>query len=220
MVGSLKIWVPSAVLPREEVHVTSQERDKLFEELYRNFYGAVVSYFVRFPFPVARARELAQDVFVRVYQSMETYREEARWEFLKTISHRLALNENRKENDTLKRKPEESLDALPSLPPALAKSIWTNESPPLQEEELIAKEQQKRRRHRMAQALARLPALTRECLRCRLQGLNGREISEKLGITHEAVRSRLHDARKRLKSMLNENPDGIDWPDGPPENDQ
>ena len=55
--------------------------DDPFGGLYK-YYDRVVAYLMAFGFSRDDARDLAQDVFVRVIESMSTFRGEAKWTFL------------------------------------------------------------------------------------------------------------------------------------------
>src|SRR5712692_11662531 len=64
-----------------------------FEELLRRYRVPLVSYFRRMLRDPALAEDLAQEVFLRVYQARERYRPEARFTtWLYRIATNLALN--------------------------------------------------------------------------------------------------------------------------------
>src|SRR5690242_10334485 len=87
----------------------TDSRDERLEQLLR-YYPGLCRYFVRMGFPKEDARDLAQEVFVRVYDHLDAYRGESKWNYLATTARRLALNTLRS-NDAAKRSaPEFSLN--------------------------------------------------------------------------------------------------------------
>lgn len=186
------------------------------EHLFQRYCRNVVRFFVRLGFPREEARDLAQEVFVRVYKGMESYRGEAEWAYLETIARRIAWNAIR-EGKTLKRSGiEVSLDALP-CPDSLDRDPWTGQSPPTREDELIEREERERQARRLKQAIGELPPKTRMCVVLRLGSLSYHEIQETLGITLDTVKARLNDARNLLRTKLREEPGDFDRLNGRPE---
>lgn len=194
-------------------------KDSRFEELYKSYYKSIVAFLQRLGFPRERARDLAQDTFVRVYRSMDSYRGDAEWGFLVTTARNVALNAIR-DGEAIKRKTVEmSLDALSHVTDSLSQSTWSGEPLASQEDELIDHQERTRRSARLEAAIRELPEGHRRCLLLWLSGNKYQEIEKALNLTGDAVKSRLYDTRKRLREMLDEEPGGVDWPAGATEGD-
>lgn len=180
------------------------ERDDRFETLLP-YYERVVGYFRELGFDLTEARDLAQEVFVRVYEHRDTYRGEARWNYLKLTAQRIAFN-TRRDRRAAKRSgiavPEEVLLEL-------ADSTVTAPDEALGQKETAAW---------LARAVSKLEDTQRICiLMFYFQGKSYREVGEILGITQPALKSRLNAARARLKELLEQEsaPAGVDRPQAP-----
>ena len=57
--------------------MTARHQDERFSDLYDRYYRRVVAFLVRFGVAPDDASDLAQDVFVRVYEHMDDYRGDA-----------------------------------------------------------------------------------------------------------------------------------------------
>src|SRR5512139_734760 len=94
---------------------------RAFETLFARFTPRVLSFLTRMVRDRARAEELTQDVFVRIYQAAERYEPSARFStWIFGIAHNLALNElARAHHKRELRMPEDGpLDALDPAPTA------------------------------------------------------------------------------------------------------
>jgi RNA polymerase sigma-70 factor (ECF subfamily) len=156
-----------------------------------------------------KARELAQDTFLRVYQSMDRYRGEAEWAFLKITASRVALNEFRRLATQSRNGLQVAIEEHPQLSDPEA-------SP---EEDLVNREEAERRKRWLHDSIEVLPDTQRECLLLSLSGLKYDEIQKALRISLDAVKTRLHKARKRLEAQRVEELEGIDWPAASGEDD-
>lgn len=187
------------------------DRDDRLRALYDRYFRSVFFYLVRFGLPRERAREIAQEVFQRVSQHMD-FQDGAAWSILQTTAHRLALNEIRTWKTKMRSGVEVSLDELPYLPDSVAKDLWTGQVPASQEEALVEQEEAARRKKWLYDAIADLPDGIRHCLLLWLGGLKYHEIQKTLNVTMDTVKSRLHEARIRLRARLAQEPEGPDWP--------
>src|SRR5689334_9594473 len=70
------------------------DRQEQFEDLVR-YYPAVVKQLLELGYEREQARDLAQEVFTRVYEHMDAYRGESKLLFLQTVTRRVAYNELR-----------------------------------------------------------------------------------------------------------------------------
>jgi RNA polymerase sigma-70 factor, ECF subfamily len=195
--------------------VSHKDRDSRFQGLYKGYYRSVFAYLVRLGFSRTDAEDLAQEAFVRVYHGMDQYRGDAEWTFLQTTARNVASNEIRRRKTKMRSGVQVPLEKLPSLPESLARNPWTGQAQASPEEDVVRKEEEEeedRRRRRLRAAIEELPQGIRSCLLLRLRGFKYRQIQKILSISMDAVKSRLHEARERLRILLGEEPEGINWP--------
>jgi len=179
--------------------VDDQDRATWFRKLYQRYYRPIVAYFVRSGFSLDEARELAHDAFLRVYQGMESYQGHGDFSYLKTTATRVALNALRARHADKRSVEVVSLEDLP-VPesPPVAASQGMGEPQPNREASLLEEEEAELRRQWLQQAIAGLSEGLRQCVLLQLQGVSYRDIATLLGISEDAVKSRLHEARKKL----------------------
>lgn len=178
--------------------------DELFETLYRKYRSAVVAHLMRFGFDRERALDLAQETFLRVYRNMENWRQEGPWSYLKTTASRIALNEIR---DAHAAKRAAALTALEDLK---QEPVATDPTPA---EALESADDERQRQALLQDALARLPPRLRAPLLLRLNGASYKEIAAQLRLSLDAVKSRLHETKTRLRTSLQDVPENLEEPD-------
>ena len=156
-----------------------------FRTLFERHARAMVGFCHHFVREPARAEELAQDVFVKLYQASARYRPSARFKtFLYRIASNHCLNELRRGEYSARAATAPGGDA-PADPDALASSAPTPEACA----EGAALERAVRA------LLERLPEKQRAALvLCRLEGLSYEEIAEVLETSVSAVKSLVHRA--------------------------
>jgi RNA polymerase sigma-70 factor, ECF subfamily len=161
-----------------------------FDVLFRRYSGPLVHFLSRMVAERARAEELAQDVFVRIYQARERYQATARFStYAFGIATRLALNDldrahRRFERKVLEEASERIADGAPDP-----------------DERLDAK----RSAERLEAAMAELAPRQRAALMLRAEeGLGYEEIGAALGASVASVKSLLHRARGELLARLKE----------------
>ncbi len=161
-----------------------------FDVLFARYTPPLVNFLARMVVDRARAEELAQETFVRVYQARERYEARSRFStWLFGIAHRLALNEL----DRAPRKRERPIAAA-DLEAAL-------DPGPRPDEVLEAG----RTTRALERGLKRLPARQRAALLLRTQEQQGyEEIAVVLGASVASVKSLLHRARENLLAALEE----------------
>ena len=167
--------------------------DELFRSLYTRHYARTLRFFRKvFRVSTADAQELAQDVFVRLYKAIGEYRGDSEWALVETIARNVGYNYIRART-TIKRGAvrAESLDSRESEKEPAAVQI-----DPV--DRLIEAERVTRLRH----AVAELPKGQRHCLRLWLHDFSYEEIARALDISIEAVRSRVRDAKRSLRTRL------------------
>lgn len=181
-----------------------------FERLYRDYYPGVVGFFARKGFAVEEARDLAQEVFLRVYRGMDRLRDpafERTWIF--RIAHNLRLNEFRywSSRGGLGRKL--SLDDTDALSRRTGSDAIVSPEPPV--DQLIDEEEKRRL---LWEAIADLPAQQRRCVRLRLiHEFKYREIARTMKVSLDTVKSCLHDAKENLKRRFGETLPDFEDPD-------
>jgi RNA polymerase sigma factor (sigma-70 family) len=183
-------------------------RDDLIEYLYRKHYARVYRFYTAHRLADDEAHDLAQDVFLRAYQARHLYRAEAEWAFLQKIALRVLLNRVRAQK-TKKR----NADVVDINDPQVSERLSAPAGPDYAE-----REEDARRRKRLYQAIAGLPKGQRECVELWLAEREYSEIQTALGITLDAVKSRIRDAKKLLQERLGD--DSIVWPATPPEDER
>jgi RNA polymerase sigma-70 factor, ECF subfamily len=172
------------------------------EKLYRRFRPGVRSFFQRKGFSPQECDDLTQDVFLQVFKSIETFRRESRFErWLWKISNHVYSNEIRRRRTEKRGARKQSLD--------LDAAIETKEGPaaaleipapgPNSDAEFVGRERSKA----LHAALKDLPDQMRRCCILRYErGLKYKEIAVVMGISVEAVKAHLHQARKHLQQPV------------------
>jgi RNA polymerase sigma-70 factor (ECF subfamily) len=155
------------------------------------YYGRIVTYFTAVGFPLDDARDLTQDVFVRVCKSVDEYRGDAVWSYLEQTARRLASNAIRDRHAKKRHAIMESDDALTNM----------SDDRVTPADRALQKREASEWLHR---SVERLDDNQRPPMRLYLSGLSYEEICSSLGLTISAVKSRLNQARKRLQEMLEE----------------
>jgi RNA polymerase sigma-70 factor (ECF subfamily) len=172
-----------------------QEGDReAFETLFRRYTPRVVGFLARMVPERARAEELAQEVFVRIYQARDRYEPRARFStWLFGIASNLALNDLALAHRKRERPWDDHGASLAEDPaPRADRSL-----------------EGKRAAERIGQALARLPDRQRAALLLRVdEGLGYGEIADSLGVSTASVKSLIHRARENLLSDLREGDEG------------
>ncbi|WP_025413345.1 RNA polymerase sigma factor [Gemmatirosa kalamazoonensis] len=159
---------------------------RAFERLYRAHVGRVYALCARMAADRALAEELTQDVFVRVWEKLASFRGESSFG---TWIHRVAVNVvlNRLQAEKRDRKRSASSDdeddgiaALPARPTAPGD------------------------RMDLERAIAALPPGARRVFVLHdVEGFRHEEIAEQLGITSGGSKAQLHRARLLLREALN-----------------
>ncbi|HSN90268.1 MAG TPA: sigma-70 family RNA polymerase sigma factor [Anaeromyxobacteraceae bacterium] len=162
-----------------------------FRTLYRRHARAMVAFCHHFIRDAARAEELAQDVFVKLYRSAHRYTPRARFRtFLYRVASNTCLNEVRRAEhgvrETGDRDGPGDLDRFASP-----------DASPEQAAEGAALERAVR------DLLARLPEKQRAALvLCRFEGMSYEEIAQVLETTVPAVKSLVHRATVAAAQLL------------------
>ena len=170
--------------------------DAAFDHLVAKFRRPVVSFMYRMSHNQAVAEELAQEVFLRVYRSRQTYAAEAKFTtWLYRIATNLAVNHAR-DTKNERTAPSVSLDEPDQE---------TGSKPDVADKSLTA-EQQLLRSERMAaikQHVMELPERQRMAvLMHKYQEMDYREIAQVLKLSESATKSLLFRAYETLREKL------------------
>lgn len=168
--------------------------DARFEALYRKYYGRVYRFFRGYGLADDQAQDLAQATFTRIYESFDQYRGEAEWGFIQTTARNELLNSIRSRKTAKRNADVQSID-----------EVLTSEEPRVEEGPDLAERQQSQlRKARLWAAIAGLPEGQRQCMELWLSEAKYEGIARTLGITVDAVKSRIRDAKRSLRSTLGE----------------
>jgi RNA polymerase sigma-70 factor, ECF subfamily len=172
--------------PDSEVIRQIQSGDEsAFDELMGRYKRPVVSFIFRMLGNADDADDVAQEVFVRVYQKLDTYRPETRFStWLFAMARNAAIDRLR----WRKRHPTESMEAESSLPAVTgtAEEVESREIGTL-----------------IAAAVAELPEDQRTALiLAEYQGMSHAEIAAVMRCSEKSVESRVYRAKQTLRRGL------------------
>jgi RNA polymerase sigma-70 factor (ECF subfamily) len=168
-------------------------RDERFEAIYRRQYAKVYRYYTRAcRVSDDEAHDLAQDTFKRFYERMDQMRGEDEGPFVKAIARSVLLNWIRA-RETAKRSarmvrlddPDGSIDLPAPAGPDYAE-----------------RQEHEQRQNQLREAIAELPETQRQCMEPWLAGSQYDEIAKALGISMDAVKTRIKNAKKLLSARL------------------
>ena len=184
------------------------DRDERFEALYRKHYRRVIFYYVRVNhLSLDDAQDLAQDAFLRFFEVMDEYRGEAEWAYLELVARSVYLNRVRSAGAVKRSANLVSIgDLLPTQEP-IAKP----------EADYVQRQAAIEGRRRFRQAFSDLPKAQQQCIHLRMQGFKYNQIARVLGITLDAVKTRLREAKKTMRARLGDDAGSADWLDLPEE---
>ena len=168
-----------------------------YERLAREYGGAMLAVARRFHRDEDDARDAVQDAFIAAFRAMRFFREDAR---LTTWLHRITVNACLMKLRSARRHPTSSLDDL--LPrfddtghQAKPAGAWTDEIEAVLDTPNI--------RARVRGCIEKLPESYRAVLICRdLNEMDTAETGKALGLSVENVKTRLHRARRALKTLI------------------
>ncbi len=171
---------------------TAKGNEKAFRQLIERHQRAVIGTVARMLNDATEAEDIAQMVFVRIWQSAPKWTHDAKFTtFLFTITRNLVFNESRRRG----RKKEISLESHEENHPAVSRA-----DDALQPGEGM----EKRELHRsIDQAIAALPEQQRMAVILRtFEGLDYEEIARSLDTSVSSVKSLLFRARATLREAL------------------
>jgi RNA polymerase sigma-70 factor (ECF subfamily) len=186
-----------------------------FTKVYRTYYQPIVRYFARAGVPEEQQKDLASETFLRAFRGYAQFRGEAQvttWLF--KIARHVLYNDRRDQNAGKRAGQEFSFEALQEDGEQFPYGGVYNEvegANPLPLQEILDEE----RGHLLRESLKALPDQMRYCVTLRLQGMKYREIASVQKISVETVKAHLFQARKRLKELLGEHFEQIEFGGAP-----
>ena len=168
--------------------------DQRFDVLYHTRYRAVYGYYRSCRLTDAEAADLAQDAFLRLWQRMDQIRGDDTWPFLQSIARSVLLNWLRARHTV---KGGGGVKLVEIDDPDFKHEIAAPSGPDYADVEEAA-----RRRTSLFRSIAELPPSQQQALRLQLAGFKYPEIAKILGITQDAVKSRIRDAKRGLRARL------------------
>lgn len=182
---------------RQLVSKLKQRDEKAFAQLVRSHQSRVFNTCLRILCNAAEAEDIAQDVFVRAFRSIDAFRGDAA---LNTWLHKIAVNlcKNRIKYHTRRQRNAHSEFNGHTVSSELSRpDAPMSEASPTPDEALAGR----RAQSRVLRALEMVEAEFRELLVLRdIQGMTYGEIMQITSLPQGTVKSRLHRARKALKS--------------------
>jgi len=168
-----------------------------FQQVYDEYHAKIFRYLTRVV-GQSEAEDLTQEVFVKVGQSLETFRGEAQ---LSTWIYRIATNAalDRLRQPSVRHGGEKLLPVESIAEIKADQDIRTGELKASTEQKLIRSEMN----GCIREIIQALPERYRAVIvLSELEGLKDGEIAEILGVTLQAAKVRLHRARARLREEL------------------
>jgi RNA polymerase sigma-70 factor (ECF subfamily) len=159
--------------------------DNAFDELMRRYKGPVVNFAYRMLSNAEDADDIAQEVFVRVYQNLDTYRPETKFStWLFALTRNAAIDRLRWRG----RHPAESIESAPELATS-STSAHDAETREVGEQ--------------ISAAVAKLPEDQRTALvLAEYHDLSYAEIAGVMHCSEKSVESRLYRAKQTLRNSL------------------
>ena len=175
---------------------------RAFDAIMERYQDRVYTLCLRWLGEPQLAEEVAQDVFIALYRSLDRFRGDAR---LSTWIYRVVLNHCKNKKLYRKRRKMERHEPLEGIPRG---EDVPERQIPADQPETDHVTYQKEAAKLVHEALQRLDPEPRRIIVLRdVQDLSYEEISDILGLPRGTVKSRLHRARSRLASILSERVD-------------
>ena len=173
-----------------------------FERLVKPHYPRINSFFLRRGFSVEEARDLTQDVFLRVSRGLPKFRLESQfktWVF--EIADNVAQNELRRRSTGKRKGKEISLDTAGQGEEGEPAPFEPPPQPPKALDDVLKREQTER----LSRAIQDLPPKMRACFQLRYgQGHKYEEIAVLMNVSVDTVKAHLHQAKQKLKIELSD----------------
>jgi RNA polymerase sigma-70 factor, ECF subfamily len=176
--------------------------------LFERHQRSVHAFFSRRGFGSEECRDLTQDVFLRVFKSIGSFRKESRFErWLFEVAAHVYHNELRRRSASKREGFEDSLEDAMERDPALGAGRGGEGF--VLEPDALAGLLERERLDALRAALKEMPHQMRTCFLLRYaRGHKYREIAVLMKISVETVKAHLYQARSRLKLRLGDGDDG------------
>lgn len=177
---------PHSSGPADDVALAKNGDRRAFERLYRTHVDRVFSICCRMVGDRAKAEELTQDVFVRCWDKLGSFRGDAAFS---TWLHRLAVNVVLNDREAEGRRRNRHDDAIEDMDAISSSDVRPLPVPGLSLD--------------LEAAIAALPAGARKVFVLHdVEGYTHEEIGSMLGVTTGGCKAQLHRARMLLRRML------------------
>lgn len=179
-----------------ELMLKVAEGDKAaFAAIFDRYQTSVARFAHRFVGDRARAEELTQDIFVKLYRNARSYRPSAKFKtFLFRVATNHCLNEVRRGEYRVQRKAEEPLEGEAPLESSLPGGVNPDEELAGRELEAV-----------VGQALLGMSERERAAFTmCRFEGMAYRDIASALEASEAAVKSLIHRATMAVARRIQE----------------
>ena len=187
---ALRRYAVNAPAPQDDAARAARGDRRAFERLYRANVDRVFSLCARMVADRARAEELTQDVFVRVWEKLGQFRGESAFS---TWIHRLAVNVVLNDRKSARRhdsRIDSGIEDVDTLPHRRTRGVDSDASPGLSMD--------------LASAIDALPPGARNVFVLHdVEGYTHEEIGGMLGVTSGGCKAQLHRARMLLREALN-----------------
>ncbi|MEW5870700.1 MAG: sigma-70 family RNA polymerase sigma factor [Chloroflexota bacterium] len=175
-----------------------------FSTIYTTYQPRILRYLARLV-GASEAEDLAQEVFIKVNRTLNTFRGESQ---LSTWLYRIATNTAIDKMRTPSFQQGAELSVLDDSEDTEAQDVWTGETTPSLEQQLMREEMYAC----FVDYVKRLPANYRTVVvLSEMEQIPDNEIAGILGLTLETVKIRLHRGRTRLLQELKANCKAEDW---------
>lgn len=177
------------------------DQEESFRGIFALYHPRILSFFRGRGFSQDESSDLAQESFFQIYRSLPMFRRDShfgRWAF--EVARRVYFNELRKRSTAKRDGRKQSMDVDPLRTQIIEGGLLqTPEPDPL--DQVIRGE----RSQAIRAAIEYLPEQIRRCFKLWYEdGLSYQEIVIVMNTSLDAVKSRLHEARKRLREKLGE----------------
>lgn len=187
--------------PEQAVEAKNNRGDLSFEEIYKLHGERVLNLAYRFTRGGESARDMTQEIFVKVYQNLATFREQSE---VYTWIHRIAVNhilnylKQEKRHRWLSLM-EENVGELLHDEKKIEATFRSRFSPPRPDHIIEASEREKIVRS----AVESLPVKYRVPFELyRFEGMSYQEIADIMNLSLSAVEARIHRAKKKIIKTL------------------
>jgi RNA polymerase sigma-70 factor (ECF subfamily) len=169
-----------------------------FEELVRTYGGRLLAVTRRYLPSEDDARDAVQDAFLSAFRSLDRFEGQSK---LSTWLHRIAVNAALMKLRTRRRKPEQSIEEL--LPGFLEDGHMSQQASEWRTTRFEDVAERREIAELVRLNIDRLPEGYRNVLKLRdIEEFNTEETAEAMGISVNAVKTRLHRARLALRELL------------------